>query len=194
MDLSSIEDIGFNQTPARDSATAKLFSVLDATEENGQTLSYNYDFGDGWKHIVIVSGRTTSSSHFVCLEGEGHACAEDVSGHSGWIKMLKAYDAVKPTSSQENPIDWSKNYASNKDPKELSGERKWMWDKESINTILSELKTSVSAIRKPRSHKYSILLTSLDKMSFFDDMYSDSLAKLRSKARVVEVTHIASAM
>ncbi|KAL7621064.1 hypothetical protein AAE478_008376 [Parahypoxylon ruwenzoriense] len=125
--------------PSRDSFKVTLFKVLDNPETKGKTIHYNYDFGDGWEHVITCTGRTDATTHFVCLEGEGHGCAEDVGGCSGWENLLKAYDAQNPTSDQKDLMSWFETFASNKDPEGLRGEMKWRWDKERINADLRVL-------------------------------------------------------
>ncbi|KAH6665773.1 MM3350-like domain-containing protein [Halenospora varia] len=92
-------------TPNRDSSEVKLFKVLDDPETEGKTIHYNYDFGDGWEHVIACTGRTTPTSHFVCVEGEGHGCTEDVGGYLGWQGLLEAYDAPNPTNDQNERIN-----------------------------------------------------------------------------------------
>ncbi|KAI9054635.1 hypothetical protein LZ554_001788 [Drepanopeziza brunnea f. sp. 'monogermtubi'] len=177
-----------------DSAKAIIYKVLTKIEDNKQTLIYRYDFTDGWEHVVTLIGRAAPTSHFVCLDGEGHGCAEDVGGYSGWAELLKAYDAENPTNSQKEKIEWFETIASNKDREGLAGEKKWMWDKDRINTVLRELDQHLKTTPVPGGAKPSILFISLMKMPFFDVMYAPVLTKLRSRANISEVRHIGSAM
>ncbi|KAH8656635.1 hypothetical protein BGZ60DRAFT_435004 [Tricladium varicosporioides] len=115
--------------PNRNSSKVTLFKVLDDAKTKGKTIHYNYDFGDGWEHVVTCTGFTTPTSRFVCVEAKGHGCAEDVGGYSGWQELLEAYDAPNPTIEQKEKISWFETSASNKVPKGLRGELKWQWDK-----------------------------------------------------------------
>jgi hypothetical protein len=180
--------------PHRDSSKVRLFNVLDDPKTKGNTIHYNYDFGDGWEHVISCTGRTDATERFFCLDGEGHGCAEDVGGSSGWKELLKAYDAQNPTNDQKELISWFETKASNKDPEGLRGEMKWRWDKDRINAVLGELDDASGAAPESSTYLHSVLLVSLDKQSFFDEMYSEVLSKLRSRAGVMEVTHISSAM
>ncbi|TVY90517.1 Uncharacterized protein LAWI1_G004397 [Lachnellula willkommii] len=179
-----------------DSAKVTLLDILDDPKTKGKTIHYCYDFGDGWEHVISCTGRADATAQFVCLDGEGHGCAEDVGGYIGWQELLEAYDAEKPTKKQKESMSWFETQASNKDAEGLRGEKKWRWDKDKINTVLNELGQSTKAgiAPSPSNSLPSVLLVSLEKQSFFDDMYAEVLAVLRSKANVVEVTHIASAM
>lgn len=193
-DLKTVEEGIFPGPPNQDSSKIKLYSVLDNPKIKGNTIHYNYDFGDGWEHVITCAGRTGPTAHFICLEGEGHGCAEDVGGPHGWKTLLEAYDADNPTENQKELIDWFETYASNKEPEGLRGEKKWKWDKDGINTVLTELGALPKDRDGPETSRTSILLVSLDRQPFFDNMYSEVLAKLRSKVTMTEVTHIASAL
>ena len=191
--MSTVEDLGFGP-PNRDSSKVTLCKILDDPKTKGKTIHYNYDFGDGWEHVMSCTGRTYATAHFVCLEGEGHSCAEDVGGYTGWKELLEAYETQNPTKAQKEKMLWFDECASNKDPGGLRGELKWVWDKDRANQVLVELNVPSGATTTSPTSSHSVLLISLDKQPLFDDMYSQVLAKLRSKADVTEVTHIASAM
>jgi hypothetical protein len=193
-DLSTVEEeFGF-EAPNRDSSKVALFKVLDDPKTKGKTIHYNYDFGDGWEHVITYTGRTDATAYFVCIDGEGHGAAEDVGGHVGWKELLEAYDAPNPTRDQNRQIKWFETSASNNDAGGLRGEKKWRWDKDGINTVLRELGQPFGNAPASSNSLLSVLLISLDKQPFFDEMYAEVLPKLRSKAAVTEVTHIASAM
>ncbi|KAH8589799.1 U1biquitin-specific peptidase-like protein [Bisporella sp. PMI_857] len=193
-DISTVEDCCGFGPPYRDSSKVTLFKILDDPKTKGKTIHYNYDLGDGWEHVISCTGRTDATAPFVCLEGEGHGCAEDVGGHIGWKELLEAYDSQNPTKAQKEDMTWFEQRASNKDPEGLRGELKWKWDRDRINQVLAELNVPSGATTTLPTFSHSVLLISLDKQPFFDDMYSQVMAKLRSKADVTEVTHIASAM
>jgi hypothetical protein len=107
---------------------------------------------------------------------------------------LKAYDAQERTNDQRNRITWYENEASNKDPQGLRGELKWNWNKARINQILVELSFHHSkTIVTPLNSDHSVLVIALETKNF-DLRYLEVLAKLRSKATVVEVTRIADAI
>jgi hypothetical protein len=193
-DLETV-DYGFGSViPNRDSSQIKLFNILDNPKTKGKTIHYNYDFGDGWEHVISCTGRADATKFFVCLEGEGHGCAEDVGGYSGWKNLLEAYDAEHPTKDQKEKMTWFETHASNQDPEGLRGEKMWRWNMDRISVVLSELGLPAKNATSSPTFSRSVLLVSLDKQPFFDDMYSKLLVKLRSKAIVKKVTHIASAI
>ena len=45
------------------------------------SLTYEYGFGDLWKHVVALDGRVTAARTFpICVGGQGHGVAENVWG------------------------------------------------------------------------------------------------------------------
>jgi hypothetical protein len=67
-------------------------TVLEALG-NERRFSYDYDFGDGWEHEVIVEELTSSPAKLrfgVCLDGQNACPPEDVGGPSGYAHFLEA--------------------------------------------------------------------------------------------------------
>ena len=59
----------------------------------GVEFSYEYDFGDGWKHMVKVEAIKESEPEVIlpaCLAGERACPPEDVGGTSGYQEFLEA--------------------------------------------------------------------------------------------------------
>lgn len=60
---------------------------------------YEYDFGDGWQHQVVVEDITTTTplglTFAVCLEGERSCPPEDCGGAYGYADMLEAVSDPK---------------------------------------------------------------------------------------------------
>ncbi|CAD6445019.1 7b7a30aa-ac15-4fb9-9d5f-cf1dc3944848 [Sclerotinia trifoliorum] len=175
--------------PIKCSSRTLLHQVLDSKATKGKTIHYQYDYGDNWEHVIICGGRADPTANFVVLGGEGHGCAEDVGGHSGWNDLIKAYEADRPTIEQQELMTWFEETALNKDPGGLRGAAKYKWDKDGINAVLEGLN-----MPEIREKAVSILLISLAKESWFDEVYASVLGKLRSKAAVKEVTEGASAV
>jgi len=69
--------------------------VRDIVPRSGARFqfSYEYDFGDRWKHDVLFEGCVASEKgvrYPVCLEGERACPPEDVGGVSGYEEFLEA--------------------------------------------------------------------------------------------------------
>lgn len=145
----------------RESSEYRLHQVLDEDEEERnptttttgtggaggggkrkkKTIHYTYDFGDGWEHVVSVAGRARGTEHFQCLDGEGHGCAEDVGGYTGWKRLLEAFDLAKRDEKelsldQDELIKWYKEVCRNGQKGGLGGREKWRWDREMVNERL----------------------------------------------------------
>ena len=67
--------------------------LRDIAQEKGASFFYEYDFGDGWRHVITVEDlwpRTQESLIPRCLNG-GRACPpEDSGGIGGYKHLLEA--------------------------------------------------------------------------------------------------------
>lgn len=67
--------------------------VEDYFNEASPVAVYEYDFGDGWTHIVQLEARLAARkdrSYPVCLAGERRCPPEDCGGVGGYERLLKA--------------------------------------------------------------------------------------------------------
>ncbi len=81
----------------------------------GQRISYTYDFGDSWRHEILVEGmfladRTRMSP--VCLAGEGACPPEDCGGVRGYAHVL-AVLRDPGHEEHEEMIEWVTGEAGN---------------------------------------------------------------------------------
>ncbi|MDO2378399.1 plasmid pRiA4b ORF-3 family protein [Rhodococcus electrodiphilus] len=70
-------------------------TIGTALPEAGATLTYLYDYGDGWTHDIVVESVANfdaEASRAACVDGHGLAPAEDSGGTWGWTDMLAAAD------------------------------------------------------------------------------------------------------
>ncbi len=89
-----------------DESRVRLGRVLKA---EGESVRYDYDFGDNWQHEVILerilpgpAGRPCP----VCLGGERHRPPEDVGGTSGYEAFLEVI--FDPTHEEyEHYLTWA---------------------------------------------------------------------------------------
>lgn len=68
------------------------FKVRDLIERKGQQLKYEYDFGDGWKHLLTLEKIEYYKPGIqlpTCLEGEHKCPPEDVGSTTGYRKLLR---------------------------------------------------------------------------------------------------------
>jgi len=104
-----------------------LSSVI--TQEN-QSFTYEYDFGDGWEHEIVVEKFLPVDplvKHPVCLAGKRACPPDDCGGVPGYEGILKALKAKKKTEDQMEMLAWLGDY----DPE--------YFDMEFVNRILRSI-------------------------------------------------------
>ena len=88
-----------------DEKAAKLTHVLPRVESS---LRWDYDFGDGWEHDVVVEAiepLNPKTKYPVVLEGERACPPEDVGGPPGYEELLRALG--KPKHREHKPmVEW----------------------------------------------------------------------------------------
>ncbi len=76
--------------------------------KEGDATSYEYDFGDGWRHTVTLEGIDTirkGEPRLSCLGGERRCPPEDCGGIHGYAEMLEVIaDASHP--EHEEMLRW----------------------------------------------------------------------------------------
>ena len=90
-----------------DKDSRKLRLEQAATQEKVK-FSYEYDFGDGWEHEILVEKILPPDpllKHAVCLKGKGACPPEDVGGVGGYADFLVAISDPEDTE-HDMYIDW----------------------------------------------------------------------------------------
>ena len=70
---------------------------------------YEYDFGDGWEHTLVVEARETAQDGEVypaCVAGEGACPPEDCGGSPGFAEF-KAALAGPPGTERDALLQWA---------------------------------------------------------------------------------------
>jgi len=97
-------DSMWDDEPSYDAANYELCQLI----KPGMTFYYEYDFGDGWEHEIIVENNTASKNTeyaFYCIEGERACPPEDCGGPGGYEALLKVLsDPNDP--EYEDRLDW----------------------------------------------------------------------------------------
>jgi len=82
-------------------------TVLKALGDERQ-FAFEYDFGDGWEHEVVIEDVTWSSSSLkcaFCLEGQNACPPDDIGGARGYSEFLQAI--VDPDHEEhERYLEW----------------------------------------------------------------------------------------
>jgi len=76
----------------------RKFTARDLAPKKGSKLKYEYDFGDGWMHLLKVEQVITDEPGFSgveCLGGENACPPEDVGGVWGYTGLQEALNDPK---------------------------------------------------------------------------------------------------
>jgi hypothetical protein len=98
------DDFGFE---FEDETDVLLSQMLPKSAERTRWL-YEYDFGDGWQHDVLVEGfpsRDPKTKYPLCLEGARACPPEDCGGPGGYADYLAAIADPKHEQHEEM-LDW----------------------------------------------------------------------------------------
>jgi pRiA4b ORF-3-like protein len=71
-------------------------------------IAYEYDFGDGWEHELVVEARTLAEdgqAYPACLDGEGACPPEDCGGAYGFAE-LKEVLAAPDSAERDEMLEW----------------------------------------------------------------------------------------
>lgn len=74
-----------------------------------QKFIYEYDFGDSWEHEIVAEKFLPLDSvvkYPVCLGGARACPPEDCGSFPGYLDILDALKAEKPTEEQEELLEW----------------------------------------------------------------------------------------
>ncbi len=97
--FEDIEQIGINY---------KRIKLNDFIFKEGQKFIYEYDFGDGWEHILVLEKITDDNAYPntpVCLSGKRNCPPEDCGGVGGYENLLKTIKNPKDPE-YANMIEW----------------------------------------------------------------------------------------
>lgn len=86
-------DMSSPDHPVAHGWTVPLSKYFDPERGQQLPLRYQYDFGDGWEHVVIHEGHgpiKRSQKYPRCLAGERRCPPEDCGGVHGYAEFLKA--------------------------------------------------------------------------------------------------------
>ncbi|MFV1981716.1 MAG: plasmid pRiA4b ORF-3 family protein [Rhodothermia bacterium] len=81
-------------------------------KEDGDSILYEYDFGDGWVHTVTlerIRPQQPGEAVPACLAGERSCPPEDVGGPFGYVEFLQAF-ADKTHPDHDEMVDWAGEY------------------------------------------------------------------------------------
>jgi hypothetical protein len=82
--------------------------VSDLLKEEGDAMVYEYDFGDGWEHDVVlerVLEEQMEKAYPVCVAGRMHCPPEDCGGIGGYAQLLSIIRDPKHPE-REDYLEW----------------------------------------------------------------------------------------
>ncbi|MFA4945448.1 MAG: plasmid pRiA4b ORF-3 family protein [Lentisphaeria bacterium] len=74
-----------------------------------QKFIYEYDFGDSWEHEIVVEKSLPldpAAKYPVCLGGARACPPEDCGSFPGYIGIVEALTAKRPTRDQKELLEW----------------------------------------------------------------------------------------
>lgn len=86
----------------------RRFRLADIAQHEKATLIYEYDFGDGWEHQVVVEKvlpPDSQKTYALCLDGKNNSPPEDCGGIFGYYDLLKAISNPKHPEHQQL-LEW----------------------------------------------------------------------------------------
>lgn len=99
--MTEIEDIDADEELKND----KKFTLTQVLSDTTKKFEYEYDFGDGWRHQVVVEGimaPTPYNDWPLCLTGENACPPEDVGGPGGFEGFVQSMADTEDDDHFEN--------------------------------------------------------------------------------------------
>ena len=132
------EDAFDGEPQPEDERKARLDRIISGV---GAKMIYSYDFGDDWKHEVVLEkilAPETGRHYPSCIDGEGHCPPEDCGGMPGYEDLLRVIrDRYHP--EYQDTMSW---LGAAFDPHEFSAE--------TVNRNLRRTRTA-SGVRREAS-------------------------------------------
>jgi hypothetical protein len=93
--------------------------IVDYFIRPGVAVLYEYDFGDGWEHEVVLEGvllREPKPRYPRCLAGARACPPEDCGGVSGYQQLVEVHLGQPKHPEYADSVEWLKGHAKNYHP------------------------------------------------------------------------------
>ncbi|CAN5280763.1 hypothetical protein BH24ACT9_BH24ACT9_18810 [soil metagenome] len=95
-------DPDWDGAEVRREETARLHEVLPTL---GDKITYTYDFGDDWRHVLLVEELLAPARTATCVAGRGACPPEDCGGPWGYAELLASLADPQHPEHRER-LDW----------------------------------------------------------------------------------------
>lgn len=85
------------------------FTLRDAFDEVGRTARFEYDFGDGWEHDLLLESvriATKADRDPYCVAGKRSCPPEDCGGPYGYGELLQLQKSGPKTEWDRERLEW----------------------------------------------------------------------------------------
>ena len=107
--------------------------ITDYFTEPGKSAPYEYDFGDGWEHNILLEGillKEKGARYPKCVAGERACPPEDCGGVPGYYELVEILKNPKHPEFRDH-IGWLKGHAKNYypyEPDQFNPEKVEFWN------------------------------------------------------------------
>ena len=108
-------------------------TITDYFTEPGKSSPYEYDFGDGWEHNILLEGillKEKGARYPKCVAGERACPPEDCGGVPGYYEFVEILKNPKHPEFRDH-IGWLKGHAKNYypyEPDQFNPEKVEFWN------------------------------------------------------------------
>lgn len=99
------EDYGFGGKRLMEASAVTLNSIITGSREK---FEYEYDFGDGWRHQIVVEKflpHDSKTKYPICVKGKLNCPPEDCGGVGGFYRLLDIIGNKKHPEHKEM-LEW----------------------------------------------------------------------------------------
>ena len=94
--------------PCPDDLDERHYTLADIAPREKDCFIYEYDFGDGWEHEVLVESHLPvdpKSRRAICMDGKNACPPDDCGGISGFYELLETINNPKHEDYQQL-LEW----------------------------------------------------------------------------------------